>query len=127
MNEWCTKFMKSFHCAGQGIKFGFKDRNMKIHGAMALLVIVVGWYLKLSTVDWAIILILIGLVFMAELINTSLEQLANVVKKNNSLDYEATRVTRDLAAGAVLIIAAVSAVVGLIIFLSKIFSLYSVN
>lgn len=120
MNQWCTKFLKSFYYAGRGIIFGFKDRNMKIHGLMAILVIIVGWYLKLSAIKWVIIFVLIALVLAVELINTSIEELANVVKKNNNSDYEETKATRDLAAGAVLVIAVMSAVVGLMIFLNHV-------
>jgi len=119
MYQWWRKFFKSFDYAITGIIFGFKERNMKIHGLVAVVVIGVGWCLNLSLAEWSIILILIGLVFTAELINTSIEELANVVKKNNNDDYEVTKTTRNLAAGAVLVMAIISAVVGLLIFLPK--------
>jgi len=119
MNEWWRNFFKSFYYAMTGIIFGFKERNMKIHGLVAVVVVGVGWCLNLSLVEWSTILILIGLVFTAELINTSIEELANVVKKNNNDDYEVTKTTRNLAAGAVLVMAMISAVVGLLIFLPK--------
>ena len=108
--------LKSFDYAGQGIGRGFKDRNMKIHGLAAVVVVVVGIMSKLTTVEWAIILGLIAAVIAAELFNTSIEELANVVKNNNNLDYGETKTTRDLATGAVLVVAAMSMVVGGIIF-----------
>jgi len=121
MKNWTIKFFKSFYYAGEGIKSGFKERNMIIHCIMAVLVIGMAWLFKLTFVEWSVVLVLIALVFAAELINTSIEELANVVKKNNNCEYEATKATRDLAAGAVLVIAIVSAVLGLVIFLPKIF------
>jgi undecaprenol kinase len=121
MKEWWIKFGKSFYYAGRGIMTGFKERNMKIHGLVAVIVIGGGWIFNLSLVEWVIVLILMALVLAMELVNTSIEELANVVKKKCNCDYEETKSTRDLAAGAVLVVAIASAVVGLLIFLPKIF------
>ncbi|MFA6007831.1 MAG: diacylglycerol kinase family protein [Candidatus Shapirobacteria bacterium] len=121
MKEWWIKFGKSFYYAGRGIMTGFRERNMIIHCLMAVIVIIMGWIFSLSLMEWSIVLILIGLVIFAELVNTSIEELANVVKKNNNCEYGETKATRDLAAGAVLVVAIVSVIVGLIIFLPKIF------
>lgn len=121
MKEWIIKFLNGFYNAGKGIIRGFNERNMKVHGLMAIGVLLLGWYVSLSLMEWVIVLILIGIVFMAELFNSSIEELANIVKKKNYLDYEATRATRDLAAGAVLVVALMSAVVGVLIFWPKLF------
>lgn len=118
---WFEKFFKGFYYATRGIVEGFKERNMRVHGFMAFLVIVMGWFLGLTRIEWYIVFILMALVLGAELFNSSIEELANVVKKKNKCEYEETRTTRDLAAGAVLVMAFVSAVIGLMIFLPKIF------
>lgn len=121
MKQWFTKFFKGFGYASRGINTGFKERNMRVHGFMAVLVVVAGWYFDLSLVEWFLVMVLIALVFSMELVNSSIEELANVVKKKCNCDYEETRATRDMAAGAVLIVAMVSAVIGLVIFLPKVF------
>ncbi|MFA5025922.1 MAG: diacylglycerol kinase family protein [Candidatus Shapirobacteria bacterium] len=121
MKQWCQKFLQGFYFAGRGVWRGFKERNMKVHAVMAIAVMFLGLIFNLNLTEWSIVLILIALVFSAELLNTSIEELANVVKKKCNCDYEETRATRDLAAGGVLIMAFISAAVGLIIFLPKIF------
>lgn len=115
------KFLMGFGYAFKGIMTGFKERSMKFHGVATLVVLVMSWYYRLSIVEWVIILILIGLVWSAELINTSVEELNNTVKKELKLGYEATTDSRNLAAGSVLVIAMVAAIVGLVIFVPKIF------
>lgn len=121
MKQWWGKFFKGFVYAGRGINDGFKGRNMRVHALMAMVVMVLGWCLNLSMLEWFMVMVLIALVLMAELFNSSIEELANVVKKKNYLDYEETREVRDLAAGAVLVVAFMSAAIGLMIFLPKIF------
>ncbi|MCL4384287.1 diacylglycerol kinase family protein [Patescibacteria group bacterium] len=111
-----TKFFHSFTCAFNGIRVAYRGRNMRIHGLVTLLVVVAGLWWRLSPLEWIIILILIGLVWSAELVNTSLEELADLIRDHQHLPYQATRDTRDIAAGAVLILAIISALVGFIIF-----------
>jgi len=110
-----------FVYAFRGIVSGFEERNMKFHGMATLVVILMSWYCKLSVSEWIIILILISLVWSAELVNSSLEKLSNTVRDVNKLSYEATTKSRDMAAGSVLVIAIVAALIGLIIFVPKIF------
>jgi diacylglycerol kinase len=93
---------------------------MRFHGVAAVIVLMAGWYYHLSTTEWMIILILIAVVWSAELINSSVEKLSNVVRDSNKLSYEATTEARDMAAGSVLIIAIIAAIIGLIIFIPKI-------
>lgn len=92
---------------------------MKFHGLAALLVITLGFIVKLNQKEWITILVLIGLVWAAELINTAVEELANLVRDELELDYQATTRARDTAAGAVLVLAIVAAIVGLIVFIPK--------
>ena len=112
--------IKSFGYALRGIILGFKGRNFKIHLGITVLVLAAAIWLKISTGEWLIVLILIGAVLMAELFNSSIEELANVVRDSSKLDWGATKSVRDLAAGAVLIMAIVAAIIGLIIFVPKI-------
>lgn len=110
----------SFIYAFKGIRKGFGDRNMKIHGLITVLVILLGWFYKLSLNEWIVVLILISLVWSAELVNSSIENLNNTVRDTNKLKYEATTDSRDLAAGSVLVMAIISVIIGLIIFIPKI-------
>ena len=112
------KFLMSFVHAGRGIAAGFSERNMKLHGLAAIFVVILGFIRNLDMVEWAIILILIAFVWTAELFNSSIEDLSDLVRDSNKLDYKATKRVRDLAAGAVLFSVIVAVIVGLMIFLN---------
>jgi diacylglycerol kinase len=114
------KFLMGFVYAFRGIIGGFEGRNMRFHGVVTLVVMFMGWYYQLSVNEWMMILVLISLVWSAELVNSSVEELNNTVRDVNKLSYEATTKSRDLAAGSVLAIAMVAAIIGLIIFVPKI-------
>ena len=106
--------MKSFSAAFYGIRVSIAgERNLKIHIGVALLVVVFGISVDLSPGDWALVAIAIGLVLAAELMNTAVETLVNLVEpRHNPLAGKA----KDIAAGAVLIAAITAVVIGLIVF-----------
>lgn len=114
-------FFMGFVYAFRGMIDGFDGRNMKFHGVATLVALFMSWYYRLSVNEWIIILILIALIWSAELINSSVEELNNTVRDINKLSYEATTKSRDLASGSVLIIAIISAIIALIIFVPKMF------
>jgi diacylglycerol kinase len=115
------KFLMGFVFAFRGVISGFKGRNMRIHGLATIIVVLVSWYYQISVTEWMIILILIAAVWSAELFNSSIEELNNTVRDANKLGYSATTDSRNMAAGAVLIVAIIAAIIGLIIFVPKIF------
>jgi diacylglycerol kinase len=108
------KVGRSFQFAGQGILDLFRfENNARVHLLIAVLVTVAGVYLQLSRVEWAIILTQVGLVWAAEAINTAIEKLCNFVSPGIHPQIKAIK---DMASGAVLILAIVAVIVGLIIF-----------
>lgn len=112
-----SRLIKSFEYAWQGIRSVFStEANMKIHAGVAVLVIVAGFLLKISPLEWIAALFCMGLVFCAEMFNTAIELLVDKVSPQK--DPVAGKV-KDIAAGAVLIAACISVVVGVIIFLPK--------
>ena len=90
---------------------------MKIHCCAALLVVVLGFYLKLSAIEWCICLVLFGLVMALELVNTAVESVVDLVTEERK---PLAKIAKDTAAGAVLIAAIMAAIAGCIIFLPKI-------
>ncbi|MCL2632294.1 MAG: rRNA maturation RNase YbeY [Coriobacteriia bacterium] len=108
----------SFKWAIQGIATTIKiERNMKIHLVVAAFAIVVSFLLGINPNQWAIIIICIALVLAAEMLNTALEHVVDLI----SPDYHpAAKIAKDAAAGVVLIFAICSVVAGLIIFGSTI-------
>lgn len=113
------KFIKSFKYAFEGILIGIKEeQNMKIHITIMILVIIFGIMLKINTIEWIICILLFGLVISMELINTAIENTVNLITKEKN---QQAKIAKDVAAGAVLVSAIASAIIGLIIFIPKIF------
>lgn len=121
MKEKTINFIKGFKYAFSGILIGARGRNMKVHLAMALFVLLSGMIVDLSYFEWIIVSLLIALVISAELFNTAVEELADLIREHEGLEYKATKTARDLAAGGVLVLATISAIIGLAIFLPNIF------
>ena len=119
------KAIRSFRYAGMGIYSLFRyENNARIHLIACLLVVIAGISLNISPNEWCIIVILIGLVWSAEAINTAIEKLADVV----SPDYHrAIKDVKDLAAAGVLILAISAVIVGGIIFIPKILFLLHIT
>jgi len=111
------KRIRSFVYAGRGIRLVFSsEANMKIHIVVATLVVICGFIFNINTTEWIACLLCIGLVFGAEMINTAIE---NVVDLASPDHHELAGKAKDIAAGAVLICAIVSVIIGILIFLPK--------
>ena len=113
-----NKLINSFKYAIRGIKSALKsEQNMKVHFIIMELVILIAIILNLSTLEWLIILICFMSVISSELFNTAMEKCVDLASPNfNSL----AKLSKDISAGAVLVTAFFSALIGLIIFLPKI-------
>lgn len=90
---------------------------MKVHFLLAFLAIALAFILKLSSTEWAVLILTIGLVLTLELVNTSLEEIVNIVSPEIQ---EKARIAKDVAAASVLISALVSILVACFLFLPKI-------
>lgn|SRR5574344_1243934 len=112
---------KSFGYANAGFIRVFREEpNMKIHVSIALLVIICGFLFKVSFLEWIFLVFAIGLVIGAEVLNTSIENLVDLVTPN----YEAkAKIAKDTAAAYVLVLSITAAIIGLIIFIPKIIEL----
>ncbi|MCF2580730.1 diacylglycerol kinase family protein [Bacteroides caecigallinarum] len=112
------KRLRSFKFAFNGIKLLItKEHNAWIHCSAAFCVIIAGFAFDISTTEWIAVTFAIGTVLAAEAVNSSIEAIADLVSPEYN---EAIKRTKDLAAGAVLILAISAAIVGLIIFVPKI-------
>ena len=111
--------LQSFKYAFNGLKFFFvNDHNGRVHLFIAILAIGLSFYLHLSSTEWIAILSVISAVFVAEIINSSIEKLADVVSPKI---HPKIKIVKDLAAAAVLVAAFLALAVGGIIFLPKLF------
>lgn len=108
------RLLKSFQYAFKGVQRLFKlTPNARIHLFFSIGVILGGFVLEVSRVEWLILILCIALVFSLEAINTGLERLSDQVTTQYS---PLIKDAKDLAAGAVLIAAIGSAIIGIIIF-----------
>ena len=90
---------------------------MKIHVLAMAIVIALGIFFKLSKIEWCIIIITIVMVISAELFNTAIETVVDMVSPQKNPQ---AKLTKDIAAGAVLTLAIGAVIIGAIIFIPKI-------
>lgn len=110
------KFFRGFIYAFRGIFLVIGERNMRFHLLASWVVLIAGIYFRITRDEWIAILICFALVMTAETVNTAIEETCNVSRDILGAPYTATGKARDLAAGAVLISALLSAIVGILIF-----------
>ena len=113
------RLIKSFGHALKGLKLLFSSqRNAVIHLFLMGLAVILGVLLKISFTEWAIIVLSSGMVIAAESFNTALEKLSDTIHPERN---EGIGSAKDIAAGSVLITAIAALVVGIIIFIPKLY------
>ena len=111
------KRIKSFKYAFSGLKILIREEpNAKIHFFVTVCVLIAGFVFRISGGEWMAVILCIGLVIALELINSAIENLSDFVSPEK---HEMIKKVKDLSAGAVLVGAIASAIVGLIVFLPK--------
>jgi diacylglycerol kinase (ATP) len=111
---WLAKVIKSFRYALEGLKYTVvTQRNMRIHFLVALGVLVLSLYLPLSKLEVLLLFVAIILVIFAELINTAIEKVVDMVTEEF---HPLAKIAKDVAAGAVLLTAGLAIVIGISIF-----------
>jgi diacylglycerol kinase len=114
--------LASFRFAFEGITYALRtQRNFKIHCGITFVVVVAGLLLGLTLEQWAILAVVTGLVFQAELMNTALEAIVDHV----SPEFHAlAKVAKDCAAGAVFLAALIAVIVGVLILGPRLMSIF---
>jgi len=104
----------SLKYALQGIRLVLRrERNLRIHLVISLLVLVLAAWLRLERTDWLILILTMAMVLAAEVMNSAVEYLVDL----STLEYHhLAKAAKDAAAGAVLLTAAAAVLVGLLIF-----------
>lgn len=112
----------SFKYAVEGIWFTVKyNQNIRIHLAIALLVILTSIYFQVTPFEMGILGIMILLVLCTEMINTAIEEMVNFVTREHQRE---AKIAKDVSAGMVLLTAVGSIVVGILIFLPYILKMF---
>lgn len=113
MKSFITSRILSFRHAFRGLWYVLRtQKNAWIHAVATVAVVVVGAFLSLPPRDWAVLVVTISTVWMAEVLNTSIEA---VVDLASPVHHPLAKVGKDVGAAAVLVAAIVSVLVGLLI------------
>ena len=109
------KQLRSFRYAWQGIRCCVgREQNLSFHLIVTVCVVAAGFAFGITPGEWAAVVLCIGMVIAAELFNTAIERLVDLVSPQR---HPLAGQVKDIAAGAVLVCALAAIVVGLIIFI----------
>lgn len=112
-----SKRLQSFQYAFNGLRILIKEEhNARIHLLATVLVVALSAILKITINEWIAVLRCIGFVFLAEILNTAIENLCDFVSHEKR---QQIKIIKDLAAGAVLIATIISVVTACFIFIPK--------
>jgi diacylglycerol kinase (ATP) len=107
----------SFRFALNGMRSLLKyEHNSRIHFIVAIIAIILGIIFRLDFSEWSLLTVVIGIVFITELFNSSLESLADRIDPEWN---EKIRRAKDYAAAAVLVSAVIAIIAGCLIFIPK--------
>lgn len=109
------KQLRSFGYAWKGIRCCIgKEQNLSFHLIATVVTVIAGFLLEITRIDWMIVILCIGVVIAAELFNSAIEKLVDLVSLER---HPIAGQVKDIAAGAVLVCAATAAIIGLIVFI----------
>jgi len=112
-----TKFIQSFGHAWRGLIYLLRhEQNFQVHLLAGIAALIAGFWLNISYTEFLIILLLIAFVFMAEIVNTVIEYILDIIHPKY---HKKIKIVKDATAGVVLFASIVAAVIGLIIFVPK--------
>lgn len=116
------KTLRSFRYASEGMERFFRhENNARVHLLMAVVVVIVSLFCHLSATEWALIAVAIGGVWAAEIFNTAIEKLCDIVQPEQDVRI---KYIKDLAAAGVFMVSLVAVCVGLFIFGTRFVSLF---
>jgi diacylglycerol kinase len=110
-----AQFLNSFVYAWHGLVHAVRtQRNARVHMALGTAAIILGLLLRISPVEFAMIFVAITLVFIAEMFNTVAEACVDLATREY---HPLARIAKDVAAGAVLLNAMLSVIIGALVFI----------
>ncbi len=122
IKQLTTRRVNSLNYAISGIIVMFREEfNALIYTVATAIVLILSFYFQLSLIEWLFVLLAIFLVFISEMFNTALENLADAHTKDHHI---LIKKAKDVAAGAVLLAAIYALIIGLLIFGPKIIKLF---
>ncbi|MEK7450840.1 MAG: diacylglycerol kinase family protein [Patescibacteria group bacterium] len=114
--------LQSFGYAFEGIFHALKyNQNLRIHFAVGVLVIIASLILHVNSFEMGILGIMILLVISAEMVNSSIEEMVDLISQEHSKE---AKIAKDVAAGTVMLTAISSVIVGFLIFFPYVIRLF---
>lgn len=112
------RFLSSFKNSISGLKYAyFNEQSMFIHLIITIFVILLGIILKISLMEWIIVISLLAIIAIIELVNTAIEAVCDAVTLEHN---ELIKISKDTASSAVFVACIISIIVGIAIFVPKI-------
>ena len=118
-----VRLVKTFRYALNGLRVTWREeQNFRIHVLAGFVVVLVGLWFRITSSEWIALIIVSGLVMIAEMSNTIFERIVDVLKPRM---HPFAEVVKDMMAASVVLAVGVSVVVGGIIFLPRLLNLFS--
>ncbi len=119
-----SRFWKSFSYSWDGFKYAYmNEQSILIHLIAVIIVVVLGIWLSISAIEWLLCVCMFGFVLGAELLNTSIEATVDMAMPDI---HPLAKIAKDTASAAVAVLAVMSAIVGLVIFVPKILEMLGI-
>lgn len=121
MTNYLKGRVSSFKFAIKGIRLLWREPNFRIHVIVFLIVLIFSFYLKITNLEWIVVILSSSFVLVSEAINTAIEKTLDflTLEKDNTIEK-----IKDISAGFVLISAINAVIVGGIIFIPKIINIF---
>ena len=116
------KWLNSVRYALNGLTWFLRhERNGRLEFVITLITVAMGVWLHISMTEWCLVMLCIALIIAGEMINTSIERVADFMTREQ---HPEIGLIKDLAAGAVLVLSVIAAMIGLLIFAPKIIAVF---
>ena len=110
-----TRFIRSFSFSISGLKYAYKyEQSMFVHVIATICVITANIIFKVQPIEWLITVLAIGMVLAAELINTAIEAIVDMV----TLEFHPlAKIAKDCGSAATFVLAVMAAIIGVVVYL----------
>ena len=108
------RFFQSFKYSIQGLKYAYKyEQSMLIHVIATVCVILANVFFQVSGIEWLITLLAIGMVLSAELINSAIEAVVDLVTLE---EHPLAKIAKDCSSAATFVLACMAALIGIVVY-----------
>jgi undecaprenol kinase len=108
------RFIKSFSYSIEGLKYAYKyEQSMMIHVIATILVIGANIFFQVSGMEWLITILAIGMVLSAELINSAIEAVVDLITLE---EHPLAKIAKDCSSAATFVLACMAALIGIVVY-----------